>query len=149
LSQLLARATGPAKDAQVLIHALALLVHSGQIKMVRADAKIDPVPARRLNLALVREIECGRAVHVLAAPAAATGITAGLTDFGLMLARDRGLALDARTIARTTWGMIEATSIRPTRDGKALQDSEALEHLTQAADQHLAERLKILEALCI
>jgi SAM-dependent methyltransferase len=149
-SQLLARATGPAKDVQTLIHALALLIHSGQIKMMRADAKIDPGPARRLNLALAQEIKSGRAVFAMAAPAVATGIPAGLADFGYLAARERGLKVDAEIIARTTWEMIKDTSIRPTEDGKAIGDkSLVLANLIQAADRLLAEKLEILEALGI
>jgi SAM-dependent methyltransferase len=150
LSQLLARATGPAKDAQTLIQALALLIHSGRIKMIRADAKVDPGPARRLNLALAREIESGKAVHALAAPSVATGVPAELSDFGWVVARERGLELDAETIARTTWEMIENTSIRPTKDGEAIQHkSEAVKCLTQAADRLLAEKVEILNVLGI
>ena len=150
LSQLRARATGPAKDATTLIHALALLIHSGRVKMIRTDAEIDPGPARRLNLALAHEIEAGRAVHALAAPAIATGIPAELTDFGLVMAMERDLSLDAGTIARTTWEMIENTSVRPTKDGKALQQkSEVLALLAEAADRLLAEKLEILKALGI
>jgi SAM-dependent methyltransferase len=150
LSQLRARATGPAKDAAVLIQALALLIHSGRVRMVRADAEIDGEPARRLNLALAREIEAGRAVHALAAPAIATGVPAELTDFGLVVAKERGLNLDAGTIARTTWEMIEDTSIRPTIDGKAIQQkSDVLALLTQAADRLVAEKLEILKTLGI
>jgi hypothetical protein len=150
LSQLRARATGPAKDAAVLIQALALLIHSGRVRMVRADAEIDGEPARRLNLALAREIEAGRAVHALAAPAIATGVPAELTDFGLVVAKERGLNLDAGTIARTTWEMIEDTSIRPTIDGKAIQqESDVLALLTQAADRLVAEKLEILKTLGI
>jgi SAM-dependent methyltransferase len=150
LSQLRARATGAAKDATVLIQALALLIHSGRVKMIRPDAAIDPGPARRLNLALAREIEAGRAVHALAAPAIATGVPAELTDFGVVAARERGLDLDAGTIARTTWEMIESTSIRPTIEGKAIHEkSQVLALLTQAADRLLAEKLEILKALGI
>jgi SAM-dependent methyltransferase len=150
LSQLLARATGPAKDARTLIQALALLVHSGQVKMLRPDPKVDRGPARRLNLALAREIEAGRAVHALAAPAIATGVAAGLADFGWLVARERGLELDADTIARTTWKLIEATSIRPIKDGKAIHDkSEVLAELTEAAARLPAEKLEIMKALGI
>jgi hypothetical protein len=118
--------------------------------MVRADAEIDGEPARRLNLALAREIEAGRAVHALAAPAIATGVPAELTDFGLVVAKERGLNLDAGTIARTTWEMIEDTSIRPTIDGKAIQqESDVLALLTQAADRLVAEKLEILKTLGI
>jgi hypothetical protein len=65
-------------------------------------------------------------------------------------ARERGLELDAETIARTTWKMIESTSIRPIKDGKAIQDkSDVLAYLTPAADRLLAEKLEILKALGI
>ncbi|HEV3373588.1 MAG TPA: hypothetical protein VG145_13650, partial [Xanthobacteraceae bacterium] len=109
-----------------------------------------PAPARRLNLALAREIEAGRPVHALAAPAIATGVAAGLADFGWLVARERGLELDADTIARTTWKLIEATSIRPLKDGKAIQDkSEVLTDLTEAADRLLTEKLDVMKALGI
>jgi SAM-dependent methyltransferase len=150
LSELLARATGPAKDPPTLIQALALLIHAGRIKMIRPDAKIDPGPARRLNLALTREIAAGKAIRVLAAPAIGTGISAELTDFGWVLAAERGLSPDAGVVARATWEMIEATPIRPVKDGNALQQkSEALAYLTQAAERLLTEKREILQALGI
>ena len=44
LSQLLAQAIGPAGNPAALIQTLALLVDSGQVKTMRADAGIDPGP---------------------------------------------------------------------------------------------------------
>ena len=147
-SQLLARATGPAKDAAVLLQALALLVHSGRVKMIRPDAKIDPVPARALNLALAREIEAGKAIRVMATPAIGTGIGADLTDFALLLATERGCALDASSVARTTWEMIENTRLRPIKDGKVFGDkSDALTFFAQSAERLLTGKLEIRKAL--
>ena len=117
---------------------------------MRADAGIDPGPARRLNLAMARGMTCGRVFRVMAAPAIGTAVPAGLSDFGLVLAVEKGLSLDATNIARTTWEMIESTSIRPTRDGKLLDHkSEALAYLTKAAERLLAEKLGILKMLGI
>lgn len=150
LSQLLARAMGPAGNPAALIQTLALLIDSGQVKTMRADAGIDPGPARRLNLAMARGMTCGRVFRVMAAPAIGTAVPAGLSDFGLVLAVEKGLSLDATNIARTTWEMIESTSIRPTRDGKLLDHkSEALAYLTKAAERLLAEKLGILKMLGI
>ena len=150
LADLLTQATGPAKDAQVLVQALALLVHAGRVKMTRVDAKIDPAPSRSLNLALAREISAGKVVRALAAPAVATGIAADLTDFGMLMARERGLSLNAKTIAKTTWEMIAPTSMRPIKDHKAILDEfEALAHLTAAAENLLAEKLGVLKSLGI
>lgn len=150
LSQLLAQATGPAANPAALIQTLALLVDSGQVKTVRPDAGIDPGPARRLNLAMARGIASGRVFRVMGAPAVGTAVPAELSDFGLALAVDKGLGLDATSIARATWEMIENTSIRPTRDGKLLdRDSEVLEYLTQAAERLLREKLGILKILGI
>ena len=60
------------------------------------------------------------------------------------------LGLDAGTIARTTWEMIESTSIRPVKDGKVFQQkSEALAHLTAMAERLLTEKREILTALGI
>ena len=149
-SQLLSRATGPAKDATTLLQALALLVHAGRVRMIRGDLPVEPTPARHLNLALAYENAVGRSVHVLAAPAIGSGITAELSDYGYVLARERGLKLDAATIARTTWEMIEPTSIRPKKDGKVYQEkSEALEYLSAAAERLMSERLPILKSLGI
>jgi hypothetical protein len=126
-----------------------LLIHSGQVKMVR-DAKPDWAPARRLNVALAREIAAGRSIRVLAAPAVGTGVPADLCDFGFVAARERDLWLDADTIARTTWKLIEGTSIRPMRDGKLhRQESEALPYLREAAEQLLAEKRALFETLGI
>jgi len=150
LSQMIARATGPAESTVALIQALALLVHSGQVKMVRPDAKIDPGPARRLNLALAREIAAGKPFHFLAAPAIGTGVSAELTDFGYVAAAERGLALDAATIARTTWEMIEHTSIRPKKDDRVFQnEAEAVAFLTQAAERLIGEKIGVLKMLGI
>jgi len=150
LSQMIARATGPAESTVALIQALALLVHSGQVKMVRPDAKIDPGPARRLNLALAREIAAGKPFHFLAAPAIGTGVSAELTDFGYVAAAERGLALDAATIARTTWEMIEHTSIRPTKDDRVFQnEAETVAFLTQAAERLVGEKIGVLKMLGI
>ena len=86
----------------------------------------------------------------MAAPAVGTAVPAELSDFGLVLAAERGLSLDAANIARTTWEMIESTSIRPMRDGKLLDHkSEALAYLTEAAERLLAEKLGILKMLGI
>jgi hypothetical protein len=86
----------------------------------------------------------------MAAPAIGTAVPAELSDFGLALAMDKGLGLDATSIARATWEMIEHTSIRPTRDGKLLdRDSEVREYLTQAAERLLREKLGILKMLGI
>ena len=149
-SDLLAVANGPAKDPQVLIQTLALLIHAGRVKMMPPNAKIDPEPSRKLNAALAREIAAGKVVLALAAPAIATGIAAELTDFGMLLARERGLPLNAQAIARTTWEMIEPTSVRPTKNHKPIRDkSEALECLTAAAKNLLAGRLAVLNSLHI
>jgi hypothetical protein len=118
--------------------------------MIRPDAKIDPVPARALNLALAREIDAGKAIRVMAAPAIGTGIGADLADFGLLLATERGCALDAGSIARTTWEMIENTRIRPIKDGKVFGDkSDALTFLAQSAERLLTGKLEIRKALGI
>jgi hypothetical protein len=66
------------------------------------------------------------------------------------VAREGGLELDADTIARTTWKLIEATSIRPIKDGKAIHDqSDVLAELTEAAARLPAEKLEIMKALGI
>ena len=79
-----------------------------------------------------------------------TGVGADLCDFGFVTAREQGLRLDAETIARTTWKMIEHTSIRPMRDGKLhRQEAEALAYLHDAAQRLLGERLGILKTLGI
>jgi len=123
---------------------------SGQVKMVRGDAKPDWGPARRLNVVLAREIVAGKTVRVLAAPAVGTAVGADLCDFGFVAARERDLWLDADTIARTTWKMIEGTSIRPGRDGKFYrQETEALPYLREAAERLLAEKRGVFEALGI
>ena len=83
LSQLLAQATGPVGNPAAMIQTLALLIGSGQVKTVRADAEIDPGPARRLNLALARGVASGRVFRVMAAPAVGTAVPAELSDFGL------------------------------------------------------------------
>jgi SAM-dependent methyltransferase len=150
LSQMIAQATGPAKNVASLIQTLALLIHSGQVKMVRPDAKFDAEPARRLNLALARGIATGKLFHFLAAPAIGTGIPAELTDFGYVVAAERGLALDAATIGRATWEMIEHTSIRPKKDDKLFQnEAESVEFLTQTAERLVAEKIGVLKTLGI
>jgi SAM-dependent methyltransferase len=150
LSQLIAQLGGSDGTAATVIQALGLLIHSGQVKMVRADTKTDPEPARRLNVALARQIAAGRSVRVLAAPAVRTGVGADLCDFGFVTAREKDLWLDAETIARTTWKMIENTSIRPMRDGKLYrEDSEAVAYLHEAAELLLAEKQGLFETLGI
>jgi O-acetyl-ADP-ribose deacetylase (regulator of RNase III) len=141
---------GPDKTAAAVIQAVGLLIHSGQVKMVHPDTEADWEPARRLNLALAREIAAGKSVRVLAAPAVGTGVGADLCDFGFVAARAQDLRLDAETIARTTWKMIENTSIRPMRDGELRRhESEALAYLHEAAEQLLAEKLGLLKTLGI
>jgi len=150
LSQLVAQMAGPDRTAAAVIQAVGLLIHSGQVKMVRPDTETDWEPARRFNVALAREIAAGRSVRVLAAPAVGTGVGADLCDFGFVAAREQDLRLDAQTIARTTWKMIENTSIRPMRDGKLHRhEPEALAYLHEAAEQLLAEKLGILKTLGI
>jgi len=149
LSQLVGQVGGPDGTAAV-IQAVGLLIHSGQVKMVRADTKTDGEPARRLNVLLAREVAVGRPIRVLAAPAVGTGVGADLCDFGFVVARDKDLWLDAETIARTTWKMIENTSIRPMRDGKLHQEeSEALAYLHESAERLLAEKQGVFERLGI
>jgi hypothetical protein len=129
---------------------VGLLIHSGQVKMVRADNKTDGEPARRLNVVLAREVAAGRMVRVLASPAVGTGVGADLCDFGFVVAREKDLWLDAETIARTTWQMIEKTSIRPQKDGKLYQqESEALAYLHESAERLLAEKQGVFETLGI
>ena len=92
------------------------------------------------------EIAAGKVVLALAAPAVATGMLAELTDFGMLLARERGLPLTPQVIAKTTWEMIEPTSVRPTKDHKPIREKpEALAHLTIAAEALVAQRLSILQ----
>jgi hypothetical protein len=118
--------------------------------MTRPDAEIDPRPSRRLNLALAREVAAGKVIQAIAAPAIATGMTGELTDFGMLIARERGLSLNADTIAQITWETIEPTTIRPMKDHKAIRATpEVLAHLTAAAEALLAGRLKILESIGI
>ncbi len=148
LSDLHRRATGPIKELPALMQALALLVHSGQVKTIRADAEIDPAPARRLNLALARDIEAGRPMHFLAAPRIGTAIPAGLSEFGLLMAQERGLPIDAANVAKTTWAMIAETGIRPRRDTQVLQtQADVMAHLAEASDRLLKEKLATLQAL--
>jgi hypothetical protein len=150
LPQLVEQVGGPDRTAAAVIQALGLLIHSGQIKMVRADTKTDGEPARRLNVVLAREVAAGRLIRVLAAPAVGTGVGADLCDFGFVVAREKDLWLDAETIARTTWKMIEKTTIRPMRDGKLhQQESEALAYLHESAERLLAEKQGVFETLGI
>jgi hypothetical protein len=73
-----------------------------------------------------------------------------LCDFGFVAARELDLRLDADTVARTTWKMIENTSIRPMKEGKILRhESETVAYLRDAADRLLAEKLGILKTLGI
>jgi hypothetical protein len=73
-----------------------------------------------------------------------------LCYFGFVAAREQGLQLDAETVARTTWKMIENTSIRPGRDGKLHRyESEALACLHESAERLFAEKLGILKTLGI
>jgi hypothetical protein len=148
LPALLAQVAVRGETPAAVVQALALLIHSGQLKMVRGEAKPDWGPARRLNVVLAREIAAGRTVRVLAAPAIGTAVAADLCDFGFVAARERDLWLDADTIARTTWKLIESTSIRPARDGKFYGlESEALPYLREAAERLLAEKRGVLEGL--
>ena len=148
LSQLLAQATGAARTPQPLLHALALLVHSGQVKMIRNDPNVEPAPARRLNLALAREIEGGRPFHVLAAAGLGTGVPAELSDFGFILTSERGLALEASGIAKATWEMIEARRFVQRRmDGCSRPSRRCSTTLTDAADRLLTTKRGILEVL--
>jgi SAM-dependent methyltransferase len=150
LSQLVAQIAGPDNTAAAVIQAVGLLIHSGQVKMVHPDTETDREPARRLNAALAREMAAGKSVRVLAAPMVGTGVPADLCDFGLVAAREQGLRLDAETIARTTWKMIENTSIRPVRDGKLHRhESEALAYLRDASERLLAEKVGLLKTLGI
>lgn len=150
LSQLVAQITDPDKAAAAVIQAVGLLIHSGQVKMVRPDTETDGEAARRLNVALAREIAAGKSVRVLAAPAVRTGVGADLCEFGFVAAREQDLRLDAESIARTTWKMIENTSIRPMKDGKLHRhESEALAYLHEAAERLLAEKLGLLKRLGI
>jgi SAM-dependent methyltransferase len=150
LSQLVGQVGGPDRTAAVVIQALGLLIHSGQVKMVRADTKTDGEPARRLNVVLAREVASGRLIRVLAAPAVGTGVGADPCDFGFVVAREKDLWLDAETIARTTWKMIEKTSIRPMGDGKLhQQELEALAYLHESAERLLAEKQGVFETLGI
>lgn len=149
VSQLVTQLAGPDRTAAAVIQALALLVHSGQVKAVR-DGKRDREPARRLNVALAREVAAGRVIRVLAATVVGTGVGADLSDFGFLVAREKDLWLDAATIARTSWKLIENTSIRPVNDGKVLQEkSEALASLHESAERLLAEKQGIFEMLGI
>ncbi len=150
LTKLLPRARGAAKDPAVLVQALALLTHSGQVKMVCSDAEVDRTPAHRLNLALASEIAAGRGFHTLAAPAIGTGITADLADFGYILAREQRLPLEPATIAAAIWQAIENTTARPKQGNQVFQQkSEALAYLTQSAQRLLSEKLDILKKLGI
>ena len=150
LLHLIAQVGDADKSAAAVIQALGLLIHYGQIKMIRPGTETDPEPARRLNVVLAREIAAGKSVRVLAAPMVGTAVGADLSDFGFVAARQQGLGLDAQTIARTTWKMIEQTSIRPMRDGKLhRQEVEALAYLYEAAERLLGERLGILKTLGI
>jgi SAM-dependent methyltransferase len=150
LAKLLARARGAAKDPAVLVQALALLTHSGQVKMVCSQADVDCTPAHRLNLALAHEIAAGKGFHTLAAPAIGTGISADLADFGYLLAREQGLRLEPATIAAAIWGAIEGTATRPKKGNQVFQQkSEALAYLTQAAQHLLSDKLDILKVLGI
>ena len=113
---------------------------------VAPDEEIDRPDDDEIIRCLSAEVRA----HVLAAPAIGSGITAELSDYGYILARERGLKLDAATIARTTWEMIEPTSIRPKKDGKVYQEkSEALGYLMAAAERLIGERLPILKSLGI
>jgi len=150
LSRLLASARGAAKDPVVLVQSLALLVHSGQVKMVRSATDLDRAPARRLNVAFAREITAGKGFQTLAAPTIGTGVAGGLADFGYLLARERGLTLEPKTIAETIWHAIEGTSTRPRRGDEVLQQkADALNYLIQAAEHLLSEKVGILDALGI
>jgi SAM-dependent methyltransferase len=150
VSQLVSQLAGPDRPEAAVIQALGLLVHSGQVKMLRGDMKSDWDPARRLNVALAQEIEAGRLIRVLAAPAIGTGIGADLCDFGFVVAREKDQWLDAETIARKAWKMIANTSIRPMKDGKLYQqESEALAYLHEAAERLLAEKRGVFDTLGI
>src|SRR5262249_39649001 len=150
LSQLVAKVAGPDKSAAAVTQAVGLLIHSGQVKMVRPDDETDWEPARRLNVALAREIAAGRSVRVLAGPAIGTGVGADLCDFGFVAARELDLRLDADTVARTTWKLIEKTPIRSVTDGKLHRtETEALGYLHAAAERLLAEKLGLLKRLGI
>src|SRR5215475_1327817 len=48
-AQLVAELTGPDRSAAAVLQAVSLLIHSGQVKMVRAHGTPDWTPARRLN----------------------------------------------------------------------------------------------------
>src|SRR5262249_2473352 len=61
LSQLVAKVAGPDKSAAAVTQAVGLLIHSGQVKMVRPDTETDWEPARPANrFACSRRLRSGR-----------------------------------------------------------------------------------------
>jgi SAM-dependent methyltransferase len=133
----------------VVVQALSLLLHGGQIHPLPYDAGGEVgASARRFNRAVVARARRGEVLPYVAAPATGSGVSASFADLvGLGAVLDNSDVTPAEA-ASYAWTAMEQTGQRMMKDGKTLQSrDENVQELEGQVRKFFAEKLPVWRQL--
>ncbi|TXM67545.1 methyltransferase domain-containing protein [Methylobacterium sp. WL12] len=129
------------------LQTVALLVHSGQVLPISANADSDLKPAQRINRIIADKILQGRTYGFLAAPLAGSAIQVGTLDL-LMFAAQLAEKAEPDAMARYVVGAMRQLGRNPIKDGVAVtNEAEQIAHVRENAATFLSEQLPVWRRL--
>ncbi|MDX2102697.1 MAG: methyltransferase regulatory domain-containing protein [Alphaproteobacteria bacterium] len=133
----------------LLVQAISLLVHSGQVLPVIAESQNrEGSIARNFNKVVALKIKSGYAMSSLAAPVAGTAIGATYTDLIAVLGLIELPRADADALTRRGWEVMKETGQRLLKGGSVLQtDEENISELKHQMTVFLTEKAPIWRCL--
>ncbi|HEY4921830.1 MAG TPA: class I SAM-dependent methyltransferase [Xanthobacteraceae bacterium] len=131
-----------------LLDCLALLVYSGQVRVLVDGDRVDLQPAQRFNRLIVEHARAGRFYGYLASPVARSGVPVDELGLLALAAHFDGEAPEPETAARHALSILKALGRRPMRDNKHVaDDGEAVAFLCERMQAIFAEEFPLWRRL--
>jgi SAM-dependent methyltransferase len=131
-----------------LLDCLALLVYSGQARVLVDIDCVDMRPAQRFNRLIAERARAGRFYGYLASPVARSGVPVDEIGLLALAAHFDGEASEPATAARHALSILKALGRRPLRDNKhVVDDGEAVAFLCDCMQSIFAEQFPLWRRL--
>jgi SAM-dependent methyltransferase len=124
-----------------LLDCLALLVYSGQVRVLVESERVDAAPAQRFNRLIVERARGGRFYEHLASPVARSGLPVSEAGLLALAVHFDGRDDDPATAAHHALSILKALGRRPLRDNKHVSDDDEAIALLRDRMQPIFEEL--------
>lgn len=106
------------------LQTVSLLVHSGQVFPMRAEAKVDLASAHRLNRVLIEKARLGQFYNFLVAPLVGSAVQIAQVDLFILAAILDSSSLNVSVIIDDVLMTLRRLGKKPVKDGVAITDVE-------------------------